>query len=113
MDNKKKKYILISSFDKVDFIQVDQIICCVADGRYTSIFTLDGKEHVACQNLGKYEDDLNDEIFFRIHQSYIVNVSHICRIKKNEGFFCEMSNNMTLPISSRKQKGFREFIGLK
>ncbi|WP_264525540.1 MULTISPECIES: LytTR family DNA-binding domain-containing protein [unclassified Flavobacterium] len=113
MDSKVKKYILISSFDKVDFIKTDQIICCIADGRYTSIFTLDGKQYVACQNLGKYESDLGDEFFFRIHQSYIVNIAHVNRIKKNEGFFCEMTNNMRLPISNRKHKVFCEFIGLK
>jgi two-component system LytT family response regulator len=113
MDKKNKKYVLISSIDRIDFIKMDDIICCKADGRYTSIFTSDGKKYVACRNLGEYENDLNVNFFFRIHQSYIVNVRYICRIKKNEGFFCEMSNNMTLPISIRKQKGFYEFIGFK
>jgi two-component system LytT family response regulator len=85
----------------------------MAEGRYTTFFTSDGKKHLACKNFGEYEIDLNTKYFFRIHQSYIVNISYIKRIKKNDGSFCEMVNGMNLPISSRKQAGFYEFIGLK
>jgi two-component system, LytTR family, response regulator len=108
-----KEHVLISSLDRIDFLQEESIIYCKSEGRYTSFFSSDGRKFMACKNLGEYESILNSERFFRIHQSYIVNIKHILRIKKNEGIICVMDNGDELPISIRKQAAFYNYIGYK
>lgn len=113
MDNLDRNYIVVASVEKINFIKMKDIICCSADGRCTSFFTNDGKEFVACKSLGEYERELDVKSFFRVHQSYIVNLSYIHTIKKDKAFFCEMTNKMKIPISIRRQNAFCRFIGLK
>ena len=107
-----KDVIFIHSADRIDFIKTATIVNCVADGRYTTFFTSDGKKYVASKNLGEYEKELDKKDFFRIHQSYIININFVVRINKKNGVFCELSNGMSLAISARKQAGFYEFMGL-
>ena len=66
----------------------------------------DTNEYVAIASLDK-------KYFFRIHHSYIINISQICKISKKDGFFCEMPDGIILPVAKRRQEDFNVFIGLK
>lgn len=109
-NNKSSKYLSISSLDKVDVIKKDEIIFCKSDGRYTTFYLKNNKEIVACKNLGEYELMLGKENFFRVHNSYIVNLDFIVNISKKEGFYCIMSNNALIPVSKRRQESLKNFL---
>jgi two-component system LytT family response regulator len=106
-------YVAISSVDKVELIQMKEIIFCQADGKYTNFHLTDGRKIMSCRNLGEYSTILDSNYFFRIHHSYIINLRHISKISKKDGYFCELSNKVTLPIAKRRQDDFNKFIKLK
>lgn len=108
--SKQSKYVSISSLDKVDVIKKDEIIFCKSDGRYTTFFLKNNKEIVACKNLGEYEQMLEKDNFFRVHNSYIVNLDYIVNISKKEGFYCIMSNKALIPVSKRRQESLKNFL---
>ena len=112
INSEYRDVVFIHSSDRIDLIKTADIVFCMSDGRYTTFFTSDGKKYVASKNLGEYEKELDKKDFFRIHQSYIVNINFIVRINKKDGVFCELSNGMSLPISARKQTLFSEFMGI-
>jgi two-component system LytT family response regulator len=107
---KTNDFISISSLDKVTLINKNEIIFCKSDGRYTTFFLSNKSEHVACKNLGEYELILNENDFFRIHHSYIVNIKHIKNINKKSGYYCEMTNGAFLPIAKRRQEGLKQIL---
>lgn len=107
---KTNDFISISSLDKVTLINKKEIIFCKSDGRYTTFFLSNKSEHVACKNLGEYELILNENDFFRIHHSYIVNIKHIKNINKKSGYYCEMTNGAFLPIAKRRQEGLKQIL---
>lgn len=105
-------YVAISSLDKIELIPMTEIIYCQAEGRYTVFFLLSGKKIMSSKNLGEYIAILDRNYFFRIHHSYIVNLRHIVKISKKEGYFCEFPNGVLLSVAKRRQEDFNKFIKL-
>ncbi|MFV8269536.1 LytR/AlgR family response regulator transcription factor [Flavobacterium sp. GT2N3] len=105
-------YVAISSLDKIELIPMADIIYCQAEGRYTVFFLLNGRKIMSSKNLGEYNAVLDRNYFFRIHHSYIVNLRHIVKISKKEGYFCEFPNGILLAVAKRRQEDFNKFIKL-
>lgn len=111
--NQSNEYMAVSSLDKIELIHMSEIIFCKADGKYTDFFLLNGKKIMSSRNLGEYSNLLDNNYFFRIHHSYIINLRHITKISKKDGYFCEFSNGFILPVAKRRQEDFNKFIKLK
>jgi two-component system LytT family response regulator len=110
--NQPNEYVAVSSLDKIELIPMSEIIFCQADGKYTNFFLLNGKKIMSSRNLGEYNSILDHKYFFRIHHSYIINIRHIAKISKKDGYFCELSNGTILPVAKRRQEDFNKFIKL-
>lgn len=111
--NQSNEYVAVSSLDKIELIHMSEIIFCKAEGKYTNFFLLNGKKTMSSRNLGEYNNLLDNNYFFRIHHSYIINLRHIIKISKKDGYFCELSNGLILPVAKRRQDDFNKFIKLK
>lgn len=111
--NQSNDYVAVSSLDKIELIPMAEIIFCQADGKYTNFFLLNGKKIMSSRNLGEYSTLLDSNYFFRIHHSYIINLRHISKISKKDGYFCEFPNGIILPVAKRRQDDFNKFIKLK
>ncbi|HLF52585.1 LytTR family DNA-binding domain-containing protein [Flavobacterium sp.] len=111
--NQPNDYVAVSSLDKIELIPMSEIIFCQADGKYTYFVLLNGKKIMSSRNLGEYSTILDNNYFFRIHHSYIINLRHISKISKKDGYFCEFPNGIILPVAKRRQDDFNKFIKLK
>jgi len=110
--NEPNEFVAISSLDKIELIPMSDIIFCQADGKYTNFILVNGKKIMSSKNLGEYSTVLDHKYFFRIHYSHIINIRHIAKISKKEGYFCELSNGTILPVAKRRQEDFNKFIKL-
>lgn len=93
-----------------EFIVVNNIVRCEANGKYTFFFLEDGKKIVSVKNLKEYEDILPPETFFRIHHSHLINVKFIKRYHKGKGGIVEMKDNTMIPLASRRKKEFLDLF---
>jgi two-component system LytT family response regulator len=109
----KVDFIAVPSVSKIDVLKVDKLLYCEAEGRYTTFYLEDGKTITSSKNLGEYEKQLPNDLFFRIHHKYLINLKKVSSINKEGGRYCEMLNNSFLPISKRKQEEFNRFLRLK
>lgn len=107
------QYVAVSLLDKIELIHMSEIIYCKASGKYTCFFLLNGKKIMSSRNIGEYSNILDNNHFFRIHNSYIINLRHITKVSKKDGYFCEFSNGINIPIAKRRQEDFNKFIKLK
>lgn len=109
-----REYVAISSLDKIEFVKMADIMFCMADGKYTKFYLANGNSFLSSKPIGNFEYRVLDiDHFFRIHNSYIINMRFVARINKKEGFSCEMLNGFSIPISKRRQQDFNKFIRLK
>ena len=111
--SQSNEFVAVASLDKIELIRMSEIIFCKADGKYTCFHLIDGKIIMSSRNLGEYSAILDTNYFFRIHHSYIINLRQIAKISKKDGYFCEFSNGIILPVAKRRQEDFNKFIKLK
>ncbi len=111
--SESKDYVAVASVDKIDLLQSNEIMYIEAGGKYSVFHTKDGKQYTSSKNLGIYEKNLDDACFFRIHNTYIVNMKHVVRIIKKDGTYCELTNGLLLPVAKRKQDDFNRFLKIK
>lgn len=94
-------------------INSDKILYCKADINYTIIKLIDNSSFIISKTLKKIEELLPNNLFLRIHKSYLVNINAIKEYNNKEGSFLIISNQERLPISSRKKTEIIEKLSLK
>lgn len=75
--------IRISTRTGTVFVNPTSILFCKADGNYTTICTGD-KQHLCSMNLGKVEELLPGNGFFRIGRSHIINREYVSILDRKE-----------------------------
>ena len=99
------KKVSVSCDGKIIFLNPDDIVYCESDGNYCSIF-LENKEKIfISQKLKFMEEKLQDLYFFRIHNSYLINLNKVKEFHKSDDFVV-LSNNVKLPVSRTKKSNF-------
>ncbi len=98
--------LCIPSIKGFQVVELNDIVYCEAENTYTTIHFKDGKKTLASRPLMDYELMLQDNQFFRIHKSSLVNMKHIKEYQKGEGGFVTLSNGKQLEVSRRKKETF-------
>ncbi len=98
--------LALPSNDGLVFVKVADIIYCEASSNYTNIYMDDGKKYVVSRTLKEYEDLLEDQNFFRIHNSYLINLNSLKKYVRGDGGYVVMNNDVSLDVSKRKKESF-------
>ncbi|MFP4844274.1 LytR/AlgR family response regulator transcription factor [Winogradskyella sp. PE311] len=102
-----KKRISINTDGKLIFLDIDDIIYVESDGNYSTLFLNENKKIVITKKLKEVDALLPDHHFFRIHNSYIVNMGKIKAFIKNEGYVITDSNHK-IPVARQRKSDFLE-----
>jgi two-component system, LytTR family, response regulator len=107
----QKYKLALPSNDGLVFVKVDEIVYCEADSNYTQIHLVNDKKYLVSRTLKEYEDLLKDQNFFRIHNSFLVNLNLIQNYVRGEGGYVVMANGKSLDVSKRKKESFLSRLG--
>jgi len=102
-----KKKITINTDGKLLFLDVDDIIYIESDGNYSTLFLQDRKKIVLTKKLKEVDAILPEHYFFRIHNSYIINLNKIKVFIKNEGYVV-MDGDQKIPVARQRKSDFLE-----
>jgi two-component system, LytTR family, response regulator len=94
--------------DGIIFIKQSEIIRLEASGSYTFFYLGDKTKHVASKSLKEYEAQLNPDIFYRCHNSHIVNLKKVVKFIHNEGLFVQMTDGSLADVSRKNKDLFLE-----
>jgi len=61
--------------------------------------------------LKEYEELLAEHEFFRIHNSFVINLNGIKKYVRGDGGYVIMNNDVTLDVSKRRKEAFLERFG--
>jgi two-component system LytT family response regulator len=100
----------VTTSDGAELIPCDQIMYLQSINYYTNIVLETGREIISSRHLKDYESLLSTGPFFRMHNSFIVNVGKIRLVMHNEGGSILLTNGKQLKISRRRKEGFLQFI---
>lgn len=97
--------IAFPTMEGFHFVAADEIEFCEADNNYTRIYLLNKSQIFVSKTLKDVEALLCDMGFFRIHQSYLVNLMFIKKFVKSNSSLITQSGK-ELSVSSRRKEDF-------
>lgn len=99
--------IALPTIDGLLFIDVNKILYCESEGRYTRFYMAENEKKILIsKNIGEYEILLPQKTFVRIHSHYIVNLNYVEKYVKGRGGYVILTNGKTLEVSARKKDDF-------
>ncbi|CAM1341615.1 LytR/AlgR family response regulator transcription factor [Tenacibaculum amylolyticum] len=101
----EEKKIIINADGKLIFLKPQEIVCVESDGNYSSIHTNEGKKIVVTKKLKEVNSLLPESQFFRIHNSYIINLNKVKEYYKTDGYVV-LELNHKVPVSRQKKSEF-------
>jgi two-component system, LytTR family, response regulator len=108
--DREKKKIILKTFDNIHLVKLNDIVYCESNDNYTNFHLLNNKTILVSNTLKEYDDMLAEFGFFRIHKSYLINLKHIERFEKVDGGSIVLSNEIKLPVASRKKEHLMEML---
>lgn len=109
--DKNNDRISVPTRDGFIILKNDEITHLEASDNYTMIYLANGSRHLSSKNIKVYEDNLNANIFYRTHKSYIVNVEHhLKEFSRKEGNMAVLQNGKMVPVARRKMTSFLDRI---
>lgn len=104
-----QRKITINTDGKLVFLQSDEILYVESDGNYSTIYLTDGHKIVLTKKLKEVNEILPSETFYRIHNSYIVNLNKIKEFLKTDGYIV-LETNQKIPVSRQKKSDFLDLL---
>ncbi|NNF21459.1 MAG: response regulator transcription factor [Saprospiraceae bacterium] len=101
--------LAIPSTEGLDFILIDDILYCKADGNYTVIHTAKEK-FLITKTLKQIEHLLQNAQFFRTHQSYLVNLKHIRKYMRGSGGEIILSDGSNVQVARARKEALMKRI---
>ena len=116
LDNFKKreaglKKIALPTLEGLDFILIEDIIRCEAQGAYTKIHISNSKKILVSKPLKDFENLLPEDIFFRIHNSHLINLNYIKKYNRGRGGLVELEDGSVLEVAARRKDEFLNRFG--
>ena len=105
--------LTIHSMDGITVMPIANIIYLEAAGAYTIFYWKDEEKIISSINLKEYEELLSEQGFFRVHNSFMINMAQIKKFLKEDGGCILMSNGARINLSKRKREEFLRLLERK
>lgn len=106
MEKSARKLVELSVKSGILYLKQEEIVFVAASGSYTEFYMDNHTRHVVSKNMKSYLAQFDSDLFYRCHNSYIVNLTKVNQFLHHEGLFAEMSNGMRVNISRRNKEEF-------
>lgn len=100
----KKKKIIVKTRVGEMILPLQELIYISAEDKYTILHTK-SRHYISDYSLKKYEEQLEEYGFFRIHRKYLINLYHY---KETQNGRIILSQGGILPISKKRMSEYRQ-----
>ncbi|HXB34591.1 MAG TPA: LytTR family DNA-binding domain-containing protein [Puia sp.] len=88
------------------FVNFRDILRLEAKGAYTIFHLTNGEQIMATGIIKEYEDLLPETMFYRIHNSHIINLNKIKKYQRGRGGYVTMEDDSLLEVATRRREDF-------
>lgn len=89
---------------KTMFVDSQDIIYCKSSGNYSEVFFKEQKKQMLSKKLKEIEAIINNDLFCRVHNSYLVNINYIKEFIKKDGHYLILEDRTSIPVSRSKKQ---------
>lgn len=104
------KKIALTVSDGVELVTLDDILYFESDGNYTTVFMNNDKSILVSKPIGRFEEVTDSSIFFRVHNSYLVNLNRISKFVRSDGGYIVLDNGKTISVARNRKDEFLEAL---
>jgi len=108
--NQPIKKIALPISEGVELFQLEDILYFESDGNYTTVHLTDKRTILVSKQIGKFEEIVEKADFFRVHNSYLVNLNHIKKYLRNDGGYIVLSNGKSITVARNRKDGLLELL---
>ncbi|MCO5724347.1 LytR/AlgR family response regulator transcription factor [Robiginitalea marina] len=101
--------ITLNTDGKLVFLENKDILFAESDGNYSTLFLTDGRKIVLTKKLKEIDQILPKDTFFRVHNSYVINLNKVKEFLKTDGYVV-LESNHKIPVSRQKKSDFLDLI---
>lgn len=101
---RKFEKIILKTSERIQVVEIKDIIRCESDSSYTSFFLSENRKIVVSKSLKEYDEMLSDAGFIRTHKSHLVNINFIESYEKSGGGYIILKDKTNVPVSVRKRE---------
>ncbi|MGX5818081.1 LytR/AlgR family response regulator transcription factor [Chitinophaga lutea] len=99
--------LALPTVDGLRMMPVKDILYCESEGGYTKVFLQQqDKPILICRSLKEVDEVLKDKGFFRVHNSFVINLGYMDKYIKGDGGEIIMSNGRSIPVSRNRKQDF-------
>jgi len=102
--------IALSSNEGLHFFELKNIVRLESDANYTTFYLQSGEKLTVAKTLKNFDQLLPGDMFFRPHQSHLVNLSYVKKILREDGGYLLMEGNSKIPIARSKKEEFLNLV---
>jgi two-component system, LytTR family, response regulator len=102
--------IALTTSDGLIFVATQDILYCEAESNYTKVVLANNRKILVAKVLKEIDDALSGEDFFRIHNSFLINVNHIKRFVRGDGGYVVMDDDTAITISRSRRQAFMDMF---
>lgn len=104
----EERKLIIRNNNLISYLPVADILRCESDGNYTAIFMNNGERTVASKPIKEYDSLLPGSLFYRVHQSHLINLKKVKQYSSSQGDFIIMNDGSIIPLARRRKDEFFE-----
>ncbi len=94
------------------FVDEQDIIRVEGMGSYCHVFKTDGEKILVSRNIGQIEEKLKSNLFYRCHNSHLVNLNYVAKFVTKDGYALELTNGAQVEVSRRSKAGLLERLSI-
>ena len=102
--------IALTTSEGLEYVKLEDIVYCLADGSYTTVYLSNKSQLLVSKSIGKLDEVIDGNGFYRTHNSSLINLSHIKKFVKTDGGYVVMSNGDTVTIARNRKEEFLELF---
>jgi two-component system LytT family response regulator len=106
---KKPKRLELPLLGKTIYVDMEDILYCKSDGNYTDIHMIDNQKETLSKKLKDIESKTTNN-FFRVHNSYLVNINFIKEFVKSDGHYLVLKDGSNIPVSRSKKNELQQLL---
>jgi two-component system LytT family response regulator len=102
----------VSTKEGIDFVLVEDILYCQADGNYAHIHLVNKSRLMMSKPLKEIEQQLASYNFCRIHQSYLINLNHLEKYVRGTAGYVIMNDKTSINVSRSRKEELMSRLGM-
>lgn len=108
----ERNRIVVKNGAEIRIVPIDDVCYIEAYDDYVKIFTKDS-HYLKKKTMNYYEQVLDNNLFFRAHRSYIINIQQLTKIESLEknSYVAILKSNKRIPISRSSYSKLKDVLG--